>query len=380
MKLNVVCQGLAANPPVVTAIDVANFSNMLNAVGPNTLLTLSNAQGRPLAELAPVVQGAGSKNLALDIDGTMASENQALGLINAAVGPNTSVSISSINSFTEQSVTNVVNAAAGKKLALQINGTTASQNRVLHIVNAVKNTPIPLTISSITSLPSQAIPLIFSTAGSKALSVAMDGSTSTLAQITNVLNSATANTSLELSKAEGLGYAGIIQVIEAAQSKPLNISINAEQFTAENLKAVVQATKSNMSVTINNASAITASNLSQIVTLSGNKALAINMNGQSSTTDQLNNAVVNSKPNGSVSVDIAHAVALGVILNLINASGGTNLTLRYNGTQLVVTPTDGNYVVRALQVAKPTTSIVVQSVGVTNFNLQLMLDIINAAG
>lgn len=130
MKLTMICEGLAANPPRVTAIDVANFSQILNAAGPNTQITLSNAQGRPIAELAPVIQSAGSRNLSLQIDGLRASESQAVQIINSSVGPNTSVDISSINSFTQQSILNVVSAAAGKKVSVKANCATASEARL----------------------------------------------------------------------------------------------------------------------------------------------------------------------------------------------------------------------------------------------------------
>lgn len=67
------------------------------------------------------------------------------------------------------------------------------------------------------------------------------------------------------------------------------------------------------------------------------------------------------------------------MLAAIKASAGTNLALEYNGAQLVVTPTDGNYVVRAIQVAQEGTEFSVNSVGQTQFNLNIVLDIIYAA-
>ncbi|MBX6070399.1 hypothetical protein ISF14_26480 [Pseudomonas aeruginosa] len=379
MKLNLICQGLAVKPPKVTAIDVANFSKILAAAGPNTLVTLANAQSRPLAELAPVIQSAGSRHLALEIDATRASEDQTLKLINSAIGQNTSLSISSINSFTSQAVTNVVNAGKSKKLSIHIDGSNTSQTQAVHIINSVKNTNIPLTFASINALPSQSIPIVFSTAGSKALSAQINAETSTIAQAINVINNATPATTLSLVNAEALGYSGIIQIIQAAQSKSLNIGINAEKITIENLKSVIQTTTPNMAVSISMAHGITASNLSEVVKLSGDKKLSISMSGKASTTDQLKKTVSAAKKNTSITIDTAHSPALNVMLDLISSSGDTNLTAIYNGTQLVVTPTDGSYVIRALEVAKPTTSIAVNSIGVTNFNLQLILDIVNAA-
>lgn len=128
------------------------------------------------------------------------------------------------------------------------------------------------------------------------------------------------------------------------------------------------------------AHAIAVGNISNLIALSAGKKLSFSMSGQTSTQDQLRAAVTNANGSTSTSIDTAHAVMLSVMLDLISTSANKDLSLTYNGSQLVVTPTDGNYVVRALQVEKPTTSITVNSIGVTNFSLQHTLEIVQAAG
>ncbi|MGQ7814288.1 hypothetical protein ACUTAH_01175 [Metapseudomonas furukawaii] len=379
MKLHLICQGLAVKPPKVTAIDVVNFSKILAAAGPNTLVTLSNSQSRPLTELTPVIQSAGNRSLALEVDATRASENQTLELIKSATGKNTSLSISSINSFTRQAITNIINAGKNKKISVHIDGANTSQNQALHIINSVKHTNIPLTFASINALPSQSIPIIFSTAGSKAFTATINGATSTASQISNILKNATPKTIISLINAEALGHSGIIHAIQAAQPNALSISINARKISITNLKAIIQSTKPNMAINISMAHAITANNLADIIKISEKKKLSLSMSGKTSTADQLKTSVSAAKMSTSIIVDTAHSPTLKVMLDLISSSGKTNFTAIYNGSQLVSTPTDGNYVVRALHAAKPTTSIVVNSIGVTNFNLQLILDIVNAA-
>lgn len=71
---------------------------------------------------------------------------------------------------------------------------------------------------------------------------------------------------------------------------------------------------------------------------------------------------------------------LSVMRDLTSTSANKDLSLTYNGFQLVVTPTDGNYVVRELKVVKPIASVAVSSIGVTNFSLQHKLEIVQAAG
>lgn len=82
----------------------------------------------------------------------------------------------------------------------------------------------------------------------------------------------------------------------------------------------------------------------------------------------------------SISIGSAHVPQLSIMLGMIASSAHTNLSPIYNGSQLIVTPTDGNWVVRALEVAQPSTQIIVNSVGVTNFTLSIVLDILSAAG
>jgi hypothetical protein len=380
MKLTMICEGLAANPPRVTAIDVANFSQILNAAGSNTQITLSNAQGRPIAELAPVIQSAGSRNLKLQIDGLRASESQTVEIINSSIGPNTSVEISSINSFTQQAISNVVTAAAGKKISVKVNCATASEAQAVFIANAVRDTSIELGFLALNALPSQSIPAVFTAVGSKEISAEINALTSTVDQAKNVIANATPATKLSLVNAEALGYAGVAQIVQTVGAREFGISVNAESMTINDLNNLVQITNPNTSLSLSMAHAIAVGNISNLIALSAGKKLSFSMSGQTSTQDQLRAAVTNANGSTSTSIDTAHAVMLSVMLDLISTSANKDLSLTYNGSQLVVTPTDGNYVVRALQVAKPTTSITVNSIGVTNFSLQHTLEIVQAAG
>ncbi|MBA1211158.1 hypothetical protein [Pseudomonas oryzihabitans] len=380
MKLTMICEGLAANPPRVTAIDVANFSQILNAAGSNTQITLSNAQGRPIAELAPVIQSAGSRNLELQIDGLRASESQAVEIINSSIGPNTSVEISSINSFTQQAISNVVTAAAGKKISVKVNCATASEAQAVFVANAVRDTSIELGFLALNALPSQSIPAVFTAVGSKEISAEINALTSTVDQAKNVIANATPATKLSLVNAEALGYEGVAQIVQTVGAREFGISVNAESMTINDLNNLAQITNPNTSLSLSMAHAIAAGNISNLIALSAGKKLSFSMSGQTSTQDQLRAAVTNANGSTSTSIDTAHAVMLSVMLDLISTSANKDLSLTYNGSQLVVTPTDGNYVVRALQVAKPTTSITVNSIGVTNFSLQHTLEIVQAAG
>ncbi|WP_323149113.1 hypothetical protein [Pseudomonas oryzihabitans] len=288
--------------------------------------------------------------------------------------------LTSINSFTQQSILNVVSAAAGKKVSVKANCATASEAQAVFIANAIKDTPIGLGFLALNALPSQSIPAVFDAVGSKEISAELNALTSTIDQAKNVINNATPATKLSLVNAEAWGYAGIAQIVQAVGAREFIISINAESMTINDLNNLIQITNPNTSLSLSMAHAIAVGNISNLINLSAGKKLSFSMSGQTSTQDQLRAAVTNANGSTSTSIDTAHAVMLNVMLDLISTSNNKELALTYNGSQLVVTPTDGNYVVRALQVAKPTTSITVNSIGVTNFSLQHTLEIVRAAG
>lgn len=309
-----------------------------------------------------------------------ASESQTVEIINSSIGPNTSVEISSINSFTQQAISNVVTAAAGKKISVKVNCAPASEAQAVFIANAFRDTSIELGFLALNALPSQSIPAVFTAVGSKEISAEINALTSTVDQAKNVIANATPATKLSLVNAEALGYAGVAQIVQTVGAREFGISVNAESMTINDLNNLVQITNPNTSLSLSMAHAIAVGNISNLIALSAGKKLSFSMSGQTSTQDQLRAAVTNANGSTSTSIDTAHAVMLSVMLDLISTSANKDLSLTYNGSQLVVTPTDGNYVVRALQVAKPTTSITVNSIGVTNFSLQHTLEIVQAAG
>ncbi|RMO97224.1 hypothetical protein ALQ33_200189 [Pseudomonas syringae pv. philadelphi] len=82
----------------------------------------------------------------------------------------------------------------------------------------------------------------------------------------------------------------------------------------------------------------------------------------------------------TISVNTMQYPPLTYILPIIQSSTNTNMVLSYNGSQLTDTEAQGNVVVRGIEVAQPTTSIIVTSVGVTNYSVENYLDIVRAAG
>lgn len=372
MKLTIDCNG--------TFISVNQISQLISAAGSNTTISISDAQGRPQAELIPVIKSAKNKKLAIDIDAAKASINQTLALINATSDPNTSYSIRNINSFSAQQMDSVFSAIGNRLLSTQFDGASGSQNQAIHYINSSSGGNTSLSISSFSSLTSSAVTAVLNAVGSKKFSAQILGAQTSQSQILSILNQAVgANTLVSLTDAQSLTLSFAKQVFSAVGSRTFNPDFNATATNVASLKQLVTAAGSGTSISVNTAQAFSSTELASILATAGQKKISLNMNGAQLGSGQLLSAVQAASSNTYLTVNTAQATNLNDMLSSISASGNTNFSAQYNGAQLVVTPTDGNHVVRAIQVAKPTTNIILNSVGTAQFNLNIILDIINAA-
>ena len=372
MKLTMICEG--------GYISNNNFNSVLSGVGSNTLLVLSNAQANPVGGLTPIISAAGSRHLSLQIDGTKASESQAIQIINSASGSNTSINISSITSQTTQAVKNITQAGANKKLSIGIDCATASQSDVTNAISAATSRGLSFSVDSLNALTTAGATAVFQAAQGKTFTASLDGKNTSGNKLKEIINAANGSAaSLSVVNGSYIPMSDLLSAITLAGNRSLSLEFNATLITAQNLKSLAAATNST-SLIIDIAQGITAPNLVDIINTSGTKKLSINFSAEQATNIQMQDAVSAGTSGTYISISAAQIPQLSVMLGMISSSGHTNLSPNYNGAQLVVTPTDGNWVVRALQAAQPTTQIVVSSVGLTNFALSLVLDILSAAG
>ncbi|MCL6692296.1 hypothetical protein M8R19_26765 [Pseudomonas sp. R3.Fl] len=373
MKLTMICEG--------GYISNNNFNSVLSGVGSNTLLVLSNAQANPVGGLTPIISAAGSRHLSLQIDGTKASESQAIQIINSASGSNTSINISSITSQTTQAVKNITQAGANKKLSIGIDCATASQNDVTNAISAATSRGLSFSVDSLNALTTAGVTAVFQAAQGKTFTASLDGKNTSGNKLKEVINAANGSAaSLSVVNGSYIPMSDLLSAITLAGNRSLSLEFNATLITAQNLKSLAAAATNSTSLIIDIAQGITAPNLVDIINTSGTKKLSINFSAEQATNIQMQDAVGAGTSGTYISISAAQIPQLSVMLGMISSSGHTNLSPNYNGAQLVVTPTDGNWVVRALQAAQPTTQIVVSSVGLTNFTLSLILDILSAAG
>lgn len=373
MKLNMICEG--------GYISNDNFNSVVSAAGGNSLITLANAQASPLEGLLPIISSVGGRNLSMQVDGTKASESQALQIINAILGANTSISVSSIASMTAQAVESIVRAGVGKQLSIGIDCSVSSQDGVVHAISSAVSSGVPFSVGSLNALTTEGVSAVFQVAQGNAFTASLDGRTTSGSKLQEIINAANGSAvSLSLVNSSYVPISDLFNAFSLIGDRALGMSFDATLITAQNLKDLVSSAPASVGIGIDSAQGIVVSSLVEIIQASGGKRLAVNLGADQATNDQMQSSVDSGGSSTSISISSAHIPQLNVMLEMIASSAHTNLSPIYNGSQLIVTPTDGNWVVRALEVAQPSTQIIVNSVGVTNFTLSIVLDILNAAG
>jgi|GEM_PF-6732921 len=175
------------------------------------------------------------------------------------------------------------------------------------------------------------------------------------------------------------------QTLASVGAKKFAITFDAPDFTVPYLKSFVASAGPNTSITLTTPQVLTTSDLLEILTLNGDRKLTLEFNGRQLSVDPVNGdklqqVVAAANTSHTISVNTMQYPPLSYILPIIQSSANTNMVLSYNGSQLTDTEAQGNVVVRGIEVAQPTTSIIVTSVGVTNYSVENYLDTVRAAG
>ncbi|MFC2973833.1 hypothetical protein ACFOJE_16650 [Azotobacter bryophylli] len=373
MKLNISCQG--------NYITVNQISQLMQAAGSNTTISVANANGRPQSELVSAIQSASAKKISIDIDGSAASVTQTLALFNACrPNPNASLSLREANAYSSLQIQSIYSAVGDKPFSAQINGAATNESQIQYLLGYANGLNTSLTLSSITSMTDSGIATAINAAGSRRLQAQIDGKQASPAKILYLLDRPSgANISLSLINSEYISTNYFGQFLSAAGSRNFTISFDVTKVNFDFIKQTIAASNQNTRFNLISAQALTTPNLKTLLQTASNRKISINLNGAQFYSGQPLSTVQLGNLNNFFNINTAQATNLVDMLAAIKASAGTNLALEYNGAQLVVTPTDGNYVVRAIQVAQEGTEFSVNSVGQTQFNLNIVLDIIYAA-
>ncbi len=221
--------------------------------------------------------------------------------------------------------------------------------------------------------------------GSKTYSISLDGSLSTPTSIIETIGKIGENSNISLSNSRFINADAMSQTLASVGAKKFAITFDAPDFTVPYLKSFVASAGPNTSITLTTSQVLTTSDLLEILTLNGDRKLTLEFNGRQLSVDPVNGdklqqVVAAANTSHTISVNTMQYPPLSYILPIIQSSANNNMVLSYNGSQLTDTEAQGNVVVRGIEVAQPTTSIIVRSVGVTNYSVENYLDIVRAAG
>ncbi|KPB52332.1 hypothetical protein [Pseudomonas coronafaciens] len=377
MNVNMQCVG--------TSISFNQFETIFNAAGANSTISLSDANALPPANMLPLIANANTKKLALQVSGRSISAPGLIEMVNTATGANTVISIDELNNYPITSVDQIVAAIGAKPYPISINGGAVNQTTAPPLINALSNPNTPLSLNSLNSLTDEAVTIVLSAIGSKTFSISLDGSLSTPTSIIGTIGKIGENSNISLSNSRFINADAMSQILASIGTKKFSITFDAPDFTVPYLKSFIATAGPNTSITVTTSQVLTTSDLLEILTLNGDRKLTLEFNGRQLSVDPVNGdklqqVVAAANTSHTISVNTMQYPPLTYILPIIQSSTNTNMVLSYNGSQLTDTEAQGNVVVRGIEVAQPTTSIIVTSVGVTNYSVENYLDIVRAAG
>ncbi len=378
MKLNLMCAG--------ASISFNQFQQVFAASGQNTTITLTDAYAQPPASLLPLVSSAGQKNLILDASAAAYSAPQLLSLIQAAIGGNTELDIGSINNYPLPSIVSVLESIGNKSYPIDVDCQSVNEANALQLMDVLKRTTGPLTMGSVNALPDQVLATVLSYLGGKVIGFVVDAQLSSPERVISTIEKIEGNSfSISLMNPQYIPLPMLHTVLSVAAGKNLAVILDVEYFPAHVIKSLAAAAGAQTSIIITTAQAMTTTDLIEVLGIAGGRGLSFNFNGRQLSVDpaggdKLQRVVSAAAAAHTIVVNTAQYPPLSYLLPVIQSSGHTNMVVSYNGSQITDTQPHGNVVVRGLESAQASTSIVVTSVGVTNFILSQYLDILNAAG
>ncbi|MGF6124843.1 3-dehydroquinate dehydratase [Pseudomonas frederiksbergensis] len=270
------------------------------------------------------------------------------------------------------------------KLQLTFNGAQASSDQLITILDSAgANTSV--NINTAQSIPTATLIKIIQAAGSKSLNLEFNGAQLSGNQgdpIKQALAAAGAATAVSINTAQAVQTAVIVSVIQAAGGKQLHADFNGAQLSGnpgDQLKQALAVAGANTSVSINSAQSLQSSNLVSVIQAAGSKRFSAAFDGSKlsgSPGDQIKQALAAAGANTNISVSEAQAVITSTLVSVVQAAGSKNLSLSFVGSKLSGNP--GDQLKQALAVAGANTSVSLNSA--QSLQLTALLSIIQAAG
>ncbi|WP_028624412.1 hypothetical protein [Pseudomonas sp. Ant30-3] len=269
-------------------------------------------------------------------------------------------------------------------LQLTFNGAQASSDQLITILNSAgANTSV--NINTAQSLPTSTLTRIIQAAGSKILNLEFNGaqlSGNQGDQLKQALVAAGAATTVSINTAQAVQTAVIVSVIQAAGSKQLHAHFNGAQLSGnpgDQLKQALAAAGGNSRVSVNSAQSLQSSNLVSVIQVAGNKQFSAAFDGSKlsgNSGDQIKQALAAAGVNTNISVGEGQALLTSTLVSIVQAAGSKNLHLSFAGSKLSGNP--GDQLKQALAAAGVNTSVGLDSA--QSLQLNALVSIIQAAG
>lgn len=378
MLLNLMCSG--------AAISFNNFEALFNASGNNATITLNDAHMQPPPSLHSLMKSAGDKQLVVAASATVLSPTQMAALINSTAGRATELELGSINSYPAESIALLVGTLAGKAYSLEVSCLTVNAGNVGPLMDALTGTAESLTFSSANAVSHDVLNVILARLGNQAANFEVNGQLSSAERVIGAVSQISQKGfSSVLINPQYVPFPQLPAVLAAASDQGFQLYLDLEFFPSHMLKDLIRGIGRGTTVCINGAHIMRTAELIYIIGNFSGRRLVLIFNGRQLTIDpvdgdKLQQVINASSSSHTISVNTAQYPPLSYLLPLIESSAHTNLTLSYNGNQLSETEPHGNVVVRGIQVAQKSTSIIITSVGARNFILSHYLGILAAAG
>ena len=263
------------------------------------------------------------------------------------------------------------------KLKLTFDGSASSITPLANAVTAAgSNTSIIVT--SANAMRPTDVEALMRIAGSKNLSIQMQGDSISPSQLERTFNSPSGpNTSFVIASANALRITDLIAAIQATGNRFLSITFDGKASSEGFINQVIAAGGPHASFIINSAHALQIDTLIKIIRSSQNKKLSLTLNGAQLSSNSDGNQILRiieaAGPHTHINLNTAHATPIELLLSTIRAAANKNFSAEFNGAQLSTTPLTGNHLLRAVETAGKNTSISINTAQAVN--IDTLLDI-----
>lgn len=307
--------------------------------------------------------------LSLIYDGSALTSNHLQQAV-AAAGANTTIIINTAQAVNIDTLISIINSAGGtKKLRAEFNGAQLTADNLQRAVTAA-GTNVAISVNTAQAANITALLSTINIAGNtKFFSADFNGAQLTANNLQQSVVAAGTNASISVNTAQAVNIATLLSIINSAgNTKNFSANFNGAQLTANNLQQAVTAAGTLTSISVNTAQAVNIATLLSVISSAGNtKFFSADFNGAQLTANNLQQAVVASGTNTSISVNTAQAVNITTLLSIISNAGNTKkFHADFNGAQL-----SADNLQRAIAAAGTYTSISLNSAQSTNITALL---------